>query len=137
VRIGEAAGTAGVNAQTLRYYERRGLLKGISRRASGYRTYDEDDVRVVRFIKRAQELGLSLDDASQLLALRRTRPQERHRVRAVAEARLHDLDQRIRDLKRMRTALAALVRSCHAGADAECPILEALESERRRPGRRS
>lgn len=137
MRIGEAAGTAGVNAQTLRYYERRGLLKGISRRSSGYRTYDEDDVRVVRFVKRAQELGLSLDDAGQLLELRHTPPKERHRVRAVAEARLRDLDQRIRDLRRMRTALSALVTSCHAGGDPECPILEALESGRARRRRQS
>lgn len=129
MRIGEAAGTAGVNAQTLRYYERRGLLTGIPRRSSGYRTYDEDDIRVVRFIKRAQELGLSLDDASQLLALRRTRPRDRHRVREVATARLRDLDRRILDLRRMRTALAALVSSCHAGSDPECPILEALDAQ--------
>jgi DNA-binding transcriptional MerR regulator len=129
MRIGQAAGTAGVNAQTLRYYERRGLLPRIPRRSSGYRAYDEDDIRVVRFIKRAQELGLSLDDAGQLLALRRTQPKDRHQVREVAQARLRDLDQRIRDLRHMRTALSALVSSCHEGRDPACPILEALESQ--------
>jgi len=128
VRIGQAAGNAGVNTQTLRYYERRGLLKGVPRRSSGYRTFTDEDIRVVRFIKRAQELGLSLDDASQLLALRHAQPEDRRGARRVAQARLDDLDHRIRDLRRMRKALAALVTSCRAGHHPQCPILESLES---------
>ncbi|MEO8482497.1 MAG: MerR family transcriptional regulator [Acidobacteriota bacterium] len=127
MRIGEAAGTAGVHVQTLRYYERRGLLKRVLRRSSGYRDYNHEDIRVVRFIKRAQALGLSLDDATELLTLRRTSG-PRERARRVAKARLDDLDRRIRDLKRMRSALAALVSSCDAGHDPHCPILEALET---------
>lgn len=127
MKIGQAAGTAGVNAQTLRYYERRGLLKAVPRRASGYREYTDDDIRVVRFVKRAQELGLSLADATELLKLRHTATGRRQNARRVAEARLADLDQRIRDLRRMRAALASLVTSCHAGSDPHCPILESLD----------
>jgi len=68
VRIGEIAGRAGVNIQTLRYYERRGLLAPASRRESGYREYDEEDVRRVRFIRRAQDLGFTLEEIGDLLA---------------------------------------------------------------------
>jgi MerR family transcriptional regulator, mercuric resistance operon regulatory protein len=128
--ITRAAELAGVNPQTLRYYERRGLLRPSGRRASGYREYSADDVRAVRFIKRAQELGLSLDDALELLRLRRAAPARREAVRAVAERRLADLDARVRDLQRMRRALRHLVTACRAGRDPHCPILEALDGER-------
>jgi MerR family copper efflux transcriptional regulator len=137
MRIGQAAGTAGVHVQTLRYYERRGLLKHVPRQASGYRDYGDDDIRVVRFIKRAQELGLSLDDATELLQLRHTPANRRQGARRVAERRLADLDQRIRDLTRMRSALAVLVAACHAGDDPGCPILESLEAGPMRKRRRA
>jgi DNA-binding transcriptional MerR regulator len=125
--IAEAAERAGVNPQTLRYYERRGLLRPAARRSSGYREYSADDVRRVRFVKRAQELGFSLDDIAALLALRSPQPARRERVRAVAEARLTDIDARIRDLQQMRRALGRLVRACHDHTTMECPIVEALE----------
>jgi Cu(I)-responsive transcriptional regulator len=125
--IAEAAKAAGVNPQTLRYYERRGLLKASGRRASGYREYSADDVRRLRFVKRAQELGLSLADVTELLKLRRSAPSKRDSVRAVAARRVADLEQRIADLERMRDALNHLVRACHSGRDPECPILEALD----------
>ena len=125
--IAEAAGLAGVNPQTLRYYERRGLVRPRGRRSSGYREYSPEEVRIVRFIKRAQDLGLSLDDVGELLTLRRVRPARRAAVRQVAERRITDLDERIRDLQRMRTALGSLVDACHHGHDPACPILEALE----------
>lgn len=128
--ITRAAGLAGVNPQTLRYYERRGLLRPSGRRASGYREYSAEDVRAVRFVKRAQELGLSLDDALELLRLRRATPARREAVRAVAERRLADLDGRVRDLQRMRRALRHLIGSCRAGRDPHCPILETLDGGR-------
>lgn len=126
--IAEAAKAAGVNPQTLRYYERRGLLKASGRAASGYREYSTDDVRRLRFVKRAQELGLSLADVTELLKLRKSAPSRRDSVRAVAAKRVADLDQRIADLQRMRDALTHLVHACHAGRDPECPILEALDT---------
>jgi DNA-binding transcriptional MerR regulator len=125
--IAEAAREAGVNPQTLRYYERRGLLRPSARARSGYREYSAGDVRLLRFVKRAQELGLSLKDVQELLKLRRTTAARRQSVRKVAEVRLADLDRRIEDLSRMRDALSQLVRACCAGTDPHCPILEALE----------
>ncbi|MGH7948711.1 MAG: MerR family transcriptional regulator [Candidatus Binataceae bacterium] len=124
--ITQAARIAGVNPQTLRYYERRGLVRPIGRRDSGYREYTDSAVRLVRFVKRAQELGFSLDEVAELLKLRQTRA-ARPAVRAVAERRLADLDDRIADLTRMRDALETLVKSCHAGSDPRCPIIEALD----------
>ncbi len=126
--IAEAAREAGVNPQTLRYYERRGLIRPAGRARSGYRQYSADDVRRLRFVKRAQELGLSLKDVEALLKLRRATSARRQSVRKVAEQRLADLERRIRDLTRMRDALSHLVHACHAGTDPHCPILEALES---------
>ena len=125
--IAEAARAAGVNPQTLRYYERRGMIRAAGRGRSGYREYSADDVRMVRFVKRAQELGLSLDDAQALLKLRRASAARRESARRVAEVRLTDLDRRIADLTRMRDALRHLVHACRCGDDPQCPILEALE----------
>lgn len=124
--IGRTAKAAGVNAQTLRYYERRGLLARPSRRGSGYREYSADAVAVVRFIKRAQDLGFSLDEIEELIKLRGVRRGERHRVRALAERKIDEIDRKIDRLRAMRDALRTLVESCHRGGSAECPIIEAL-----------
>ncbi len=127
--ITKAARQAGVNSQTLRYYERRGLLPKPPRRGSGYRDYAPDAVRIVRFIKRAQELGFSLDEIEELVRLRGVRRADRHRVRALAERKIVDIDARIAHLQSMREALAQLVASCHGGGKAECPIIDALAGE--------
>jgi Cu(I)-responsive transcriptional regulator len=124
--ISQTAREAGVNTQTLRYYERRGLLPKPSRRGSGYREYAPEAVRIVRFIKRAQALGFSLDEIEELARLRGVRRDERHRVRAIAERKIVDIDRKIAHLRSMREALTTLVESCHGGGAAECPIIEAL-----------
>jgi Hg(II)-responsive transcriptional regulator len=124
--ISETAREAGVNAQTLRYYERRGLLPRPPRRGSGYREYPADAVRIVRFIKRAQELGFSLDEIEELVQLRGVRRSERHRVSAIAERKIAQIDEKITQLRAMRRALTQLVDSCHRGGAAECPIIDAL-----------
>jgi Hg(II)-responsive transcriptional regulator len=128
--ISQTAREAGVNAQTLRFYERRGLLPKPPRRGSGYREYPEDAVRIVRFIKRAQELGFSLDEIEALVRLRGVRKSERHRVSAIAEKKIAQIDGKIAHLEAMRAALATLVKSCHRGGDAECPIIDALNGDR-------
>jgi Hg(II)-responsive transcriptional regulator len=125
--ISEAAEQAGVNVQTLRYYERRGLLPKPPRRTSGYREFPADAVRIVRFIKRAQELGFSLDEVEELLRLRKNSRRDRARIRRVAEQRVAQIDQKIDELTRMRKALSGLVHACHADADLDCPIIEALD----------
>jgi len=129
MRIQRAAEAAGVNAQTLRYYEQRGLIRRVGRRASGYRDYTDEQVRVVRFIKRAQELGFTLQEVADLLKLRAARA-PKTAVRTLAERHLGDLDARIADLTRMRDALRHLTHACAHGHDPHCPILESLEGER-------
>jgi Hg(II)-responsive transcriptional regulator len=127
--IGEAAEQAGVNVQTLRYYERRGLLPRAPRRVSGYREFPDEAVRVVRFIKRAQDLGFSLDEIEELLRLRRQSGRNRQRIRAVAQEKIDQIGRKIGELERMRKALRSLVHACREGDALECPIIEALDSE--------
>ena len=125
--ISEAATQAGVNAQTIRYYERRGLLPRPPRGTSGYRELPADTVRLIRFIKRAQDLGFSLDEVSELLRLRSDKVRSRTRVRSVAEQRLRQIESKIEELTAMRDALRLLVHRCQAGHTLECPIIEALD----------
>ena len=129
MRTGEVATRAGVNIQTLRYYERRGLLGRPARTASGYRRYSEEAVRIVRFVKRAQELGFTLDEAEQLLRLRRVSSSRRTAVRALATAKVADINAKIQQLTAIRTALEKTVAACCGDGALECPILEALEQD--------
>jgi DNA-binding transcriptional MerR regulator len=125
---GQVAKAGGVNIQTVRFYEREGLLPPPRRSASGYRQYTEDAVRIVMFVKRAQELGFTLREAKQLVRLRSLGPKRAETAKAAAEAKLHDIDEKLRDLTAMRAALASLVDSCRrCGGPITCPILEALE----------
>ncbi len=127
MRIGTAAEQAGVNIQTLRYYERRGLLPRPPRRTSGYREFPDDAVRIVRFIKRAQDLGFTLDEVEELIKLRSEKRRDRTLVRAVAETRLRQVDRKIAELQAIKQALSHLVHCCQEGSTLECPIIEALD----------
>ncbi|SRR6266536_1350372 len=126
--MSEAADRAGVNVQTIRYYERRGLLPSPARRRSGYREFPSDTVPRIRFIKRAQDLGFSLDDIAELLQLRTDRVRNRGRVCAVAERRLHQVEDKMAKLVALRQALQTLIHRCQSGAALACPIIEALEA---------
>jgi Hg(II)-responsive transcriptional regulator len=135
LRTGEVAAQAGVNVQTLRYYERRGLLKEPERRQSGYREYSPDAVRLIRFIKRAQEIGFTLTEIEDLLRLRDDQVSACAEVRRAAEAKIEDIEQKIRRLRAIKRALGVLVASCATeGSPRHCPILEAFDDgkERRR-----
>jgi Hg(II)-responsive transcriptional regulator len=124
------AARAGVNVQTLRYYERRGLVPEPPRTPSGYRAYPTAVVGTIRFVKRAQELGFTLDEVAELLHLAEGGPDECDTARHVAETRGHDLDRKISDLQRMRDSLAELVTTCHRPrADRRCPLLQALHTD--------
>jgi Hg(II)-responsive transcriptional regulator len=125
--IAKAAQQAGVNVQTIRYYERRGLLPRPTRRTSTYRQYSLDAIRVVRFIKRAQHLGFTLDEAGELLELRGEPRRGRGRIRALAERKLLQVEHKIAELQSMQDALAHLVHCCAAGTTLECPIIDALD----------
>ena len=130
MKIGEVAERGGVNLQTIRYYEREGLLPTPPRLASGYRLFTEDTVRRVRFIKRAQELGFTLAEIRDLLTLRVDESRSSGEVRAIAEAKIADIEGKIRSLVAMRQALTDLTDRC-SGHDpaSECPILESIDSD--------
>jgi len=126
--IGWVAKEAGVNAQTVLYYERRGLLPAPSRSFSGYRLFDEETVRRIRFIKRAQELGFSLKQITALLALQGEQDASCAEVSAMAASHFEDIEQKIRDLERMREALIPLVNACPGkGPLKTCPIMDSLD----------
>jgi Hg(II)-responsive transcriptional regulator len=127
MRTSELAGRAGVHSETLRYYERRGLLTEPPRTPGGYRDYPDAAVELLRFIKRAQELGFTLDEVEELLHLDGGGPEGCDAARALAEARKADLEARIADLQRMRDSLAELVATCDLPrADRSCPLLAAI-----------
>lgn len=119
-----------MNPQTLRYYERRGLLPAPARSPSGYRAYGPQAVRIVRFIKRAQDLGFALHDVESLLKLAQGGPAGCEATRGLATGKIADLDARIADLQGMRTALARLVETCEQPRDRrECPILAEISTD--------
>ena len=129
VTIGQLAKYAGVHVETVRYYERRGLIPEPPRRWSGYRQYSRDDITRLRFIKRAQELGFSLQEISALLALRVDPATSCSDVKKRAEVKIADVETKIQTLERMKKALKKLVASCSGrGPTSACPILEALET---------
>jgi MerR family transcriptional regulator, copper efflux regulator len=160
LRIGDVAAQAGVSVDTLRFYERRGLLRPAGRRASGYREYSGETVRLVRFIRRSQALGFTLAEVEELVRLRERAwtgdgPRQ---LREAADAKVRDIDRRVRELRALRGALARLISACDeacptdstsegtsaactpsctgtGGASAstsavlDCPLIEALEDE--------
>ncbi len=129
ITIGQLARQAEVGIETVRFYERRGRIKDPPRRSSGYRQYPPDTIDQLRFIRRAKELGFSLDEIGELLALRHHPADNRDQVRAKTRAKIEDIEQRISDLTRIRAALVGLADACEHGTDrAECPILAALDS---------
>lgn len=120
-----------MNPQTLRYYERRGLLPPPERTGAGYRTYSPDAVRVVRFVKRAQELGFTLAEVEELLDLAGGGPQGCDTARDLATGKIADLQARIDDLRTMQSALNRLVQTCTSPRDQrDCPLLVDLGSAR-------
>lgn len=123
--IGQLASAAGVGIDTVRYYERSGLLKPAARSASGYRKYGDGELDRLNFIRRAQHLGFSLSEISELLAI-----SSRGDIAAMyqaAKVRLEDIDKRIGELQLVRDALTNLMSGCpREGADGDCPILRAL-----------
>lgn len=128
--IGQVADQAGVGVETVRFYERQGLLEEPARRESGYRQYPQDVVSRLRFIKRAKELGFSLKEIKELLALRVDPTTTCKEVREQATAKIADIEEKIASLLRMKKALVKLTTACRGqGPTSECPILDALDKE--------
>lgn len=128
--IGKAARKAGVGIETIRFYERKGLIDQPPKPLdAGFRVYPEETVRRVRFIREAQELGFSLGEIDELLSLRADPQADAGAVRARAEAKLHQVDQKIAQLGRIREALDRLIAACPgSGALRCCTIMETLTS---------
>jgi MerR family mercuric resistance operon transcriptional regulator len=128
--IGQVAKAAGVNVETIRFYERKGLIQQPPRKGSGFRRYEPGVVARVRFIRRAKELGFSLREVSDLLELHVDPSVGCSEVKAVAEAKIADIDTKLQGLLRMRGALAELVGACDRRETTDaCPILVALEED--------
>ncbi len=126
--IGQVATAADVNVQTIRYYERRGLVATPRRTASGYRQYTDDAVARLRFIKHAQELGFSLQEIQELLGLRVRHGAACDAVERKTRQKIDVVQQKIRDFQRMKRTLERLAAACAVRQPtAECPILEVLE----------
>lgn len=143
VTIGTLAKRAGVGVETVRFYERRGLVRRPARPRVGYRSYPEDAVGRIRFIRNAQALGFSLEEVKEVLALRVTAGTSCAAVRSRAASKVAEVERRIAELERIRTALNTLVAQCPGrGALSTCTILEVLDSpsisvpESRPPGRK-
>src|SRR5687768_11782319 len=129
--IGRLAKAAGVNIDTIRYYERNGLIPEPVRRASGYREYETADVRRLRFIVRAKDLGFTLAEIAELMSLSAGR--DVGGVKRRAEKRLEQVEGKIKELQRVRRGLKTLIDACPGHGDLErCPIVAALSGEERR-----
>lgn len=136
VTIGGLAKAAGVNIQTVRYYERLKLIEPTERKLSGYRLYDGASLKRLRFIKNAQTLGFTLHEIAELLNLRVSSKAKCGDVQRRTEAKLAHVKMKVRELQALARALQALIRNCRAGRPTEqCPILTSLENEDKRSGR--
>ena len=133
MKIGEVAKAVGIGIDAVRFYEREGLIPKPARRPSGYREYSPDIVVSLRFIRNAKELGFSLREISELLRLEVRDGTTAKDVKALAETKLDDIEERIRALGRMRRALRKLIQSCPGkGPLSDCSILGALAPEEKK-----
>jgi len=134
LKIGQVAKRAGVGVETIRFYERKGLLEEPPRRESGYRQYSSDVINRIQFIKRSKELGFSLREIGELLVLRVDETTSSSEVRHRAQAKIAEIEDKIGDLERMKRALATVTACCKGqGSITECPILDALETDEGSP----
>ena len=136
LRIGELAREAEVHIETLRFYERKGLLNAARRTEKRYRLYEQDAIARVRFIKRAQQLGFSLKEVSELLELKLDHKSKCADVERRAERKIEEIEHKIESLKKMRGVLQTLANDCQGAVPStECPILKAFEDPSRRMAR--
>lgn len=128
MNIGEAAERSRLPAKTIRYYEEIGLIRP-PRSANGYRHYGEREVHLLAFLHRARSLGFTIEDCRALVDLYGDRERASADVRALAEARIADIDTKMRELEGMRATLSRLVHACHGDARPDCPILDELAGD--------
>ncbi|MDH5178663.1 MAG: heavy metal-responsive transcriptional regulator [Gammaproteobacteria bacterium] len=126
-KIGDIAELTGVSTDTLRYYEKIGLLSNIKRTDSGLRLYSDRDVSRLKFIKRAQRMNFSLDEIRDLLAMREDPQQACTEVRQITSSKLQDIEAHLEELTRLRNELALLLNLCQASEEG-CPIIDDLDT---------
>jgi Cu(I)-responsive transcriptional regulator len=130
MNIGEVADRAGVPPKTIRYYESVGLIPAAVRRGNGYRDYSEADLHTLRFIQHARALGFSVAETEELLALWRNKRRKSAAVKAIAMAKVDEIERKIASLEAMKRAIHHLAANCHGNARPDCPILDELASDR-------
>ena len=129
MNIGEAAKASGVNAKLIRHYESIGLIPKANRTEAGYRVYDENEVHILKFIRRARRLGFSMIEIKKLVGLWRNKNRVSSEVKQLAITHLEDLENKIRDLQEMADSLRYLASHCHGDERPDCPILQNLSEE--------
>lgn len=134
MNIGQAARASGVSAKMIRYYEETGLIPKAGRRGSGYRDYSAADVHMLRFIRRARDLGFATAEIHELLELWRDKSRQSADVKRIAQAHIVQLRKRIEDLEGMAATLTTLVECCAGDDRPDCPILADLEEPGDEPG---
>jgi MerR family transcriptional regulator, copper efflux regulator len=126
INIGEAAVASGVSAKMIRHYEETGLIRKAGRTAAGYRVYDDADVHVLRFVRRARDLGFSMKEIEALLRLWYDRRRASSQVKSVALKHVAELERKIAEMQAMRRTLVELATHCHGDDRPDCPILDDL-----------
>ncbi len=126
MNIGQASRQSGLSAKTIRFYEDIGLVAPVGRDANGYRRFGPREVRLLHFVHRARSLGFSVEQCRELLALYQDRERTSADVKAIALARIRDIDAKVAELEAMKVTLADLAQRCHGDDRPDCPILAGL-----------
>ena len=129
MNIGEAAKASGVSAKMIRHYESVGLFPEANRSESGYRQYSDREVHTLRFIRHSRDLGFSVEQIRELLGLWQNRRRPSRQVKALAQAHLAELEQKLQELAAMKATLEHLVHCCHGDDRPDCPIIDTLADE--------
>ena len=129
MNIGEAAKASGVSAKMIRHYESVGLFPETVRSDAGYRQYGDADVSTLRFIRQSRDLGFSIEQIRELLGLWQNRRRPSRQVKALAQAHIEELDEKLQELHAMKATLEHLVRHCHGDERPDCPIIEGLADQ--------
>ncbi|WP_200956087.1 Cu(I)-responsive transcriptional regulator [Pelomonas sp. Root1444] len=129
MNIGEAAKASGVSAKMIRHYESVGLFPEAARTESGYRQYTDKEVSTLRFIRQSRDLGFSIEQIRELLSLWQNRKRPSRQVRALAQAHIVELDEKLKELHAMKATLEHLVQCCHGDERPDCPIIDTLAQD--------
>ncbi len=129
MNIGEASKKSGVSAKLIRHYESIGIIPKASRALSGYRTYSDREVNILKFVKRSRSLGFSMEEIKKLVSLWRNKKRTSQEVKKLATKHIDELEQKISELQSMVETLKHLAMNCHGDERPDCPILDELAAE--------